>query len=154
MPIRTRSPSPHSRGGDDAACGDLRRVSRAISQVAHYSWVDHGPCVSLRSKIFRPRLENCVCAKSRQSCPALCNPLDRSPPGSSVHGILQARILEWVTMPSSRGSFQPKNRTGVSCLVGGFFMYLTQNNLSRDPWDYFINGEIRVYVWKSFKPHL
>ena len=48
-------------------------------------------------------------AKSLQSCPTLCNPLDCSPPGSSAHGILQARILEWVAMPSSRGSFQPRN---------------------------------------------
>ena len=41
-----------------------------------------------------------------QSCPALCGPMDYSLPGSSVHGILQARILEWVAIPSSRGSFQ------------------------------------------------
>ena len=41
----------------------------------------------------------CVHAKSLQSCPTLCDPLDCSPPGSSVHGILQARILEWVAMP-------------------------------------------------------
>ena len=41
-----------------------------------------------------------------QSCPALCDPMDCSPPGSSVHGILQARILRWVAMPFSRGSFQ------------------------------------------------
>ena len=39
-----------------------------------------------------------------QSCPTLWDPLDRSPPGSAVHGILQARVLEWVAMPSSRGS--------------------------------------------------
>ena len=39
-----------------------------------------------------------------QSCPTLCGSLDCSPPGSSLHGILQARILEWVAMPSSRGS--------------------------------------------------
>ena len=39
-----------------------------------------------------------------QSCPALCSPMDCSPPGSSVHGVLQARILEWVTIPFSRGS--------------------------------------------------
>ena len=44
-------------------------------------------------------------AKSFQSCPTLCNPLDCSAPGSSVHGILQARILERVTMPFSRGIF-------------------------------------------------
>ena len=47
----------------------------------------------------------CVCVKLPQSCPILCNPMDCSPLGSSVHGILQARILEWVAMPSSRGSF-------------------------------------------------
>ena len=44
-------------------------------------------------------------AKSLQSCPTLCNPMDCSPPGSSVHGILQARILVWVAMPSSSGIF-------------------------------------------------
>ena len=43
-------------------------------------------------------------AKSLQSYPTLCNPMDCSPPGSSVHGILQARILEWVAIPFSRGS--------------------------------------------------
>ena len=42
----------------------------------------------------------CVCAKSLQSCQILCDPIDCSPPGSSVHGILQARILEWVAVPS------------------------------------------------------
>ena len=41
--------------------------------------------------------------------------MDCSPPGSSVHGILQARILEWVDMPSSRGSSQPRDRTHISC---------------------------------------
>ena len=46
-----------------------------------------------------------------QLCPTLCNPMDCSPPSSSVHGILQERILEWVAMPSSRGSSQPKSPT-------------------------------------------
>ena len=46
-----------------------------------------------------------VCwAKLSQSCPTLCDPMDSSPPGSTVRGILQARTLEWVAMPSSRGS--------------------------------------------------
>jgi len=49
-------------------------------------------------------IKRCVCAKSLQSCPALCDPMDYSLPGSSVPGILQARILEWVAMFSSRGS--------------------------------------------------
>ena len=56
----------------------------------------------------------CACAKSLQSYPILWNCMDCSPPGSSVHGILQARILEWVTMPSSRGSSWPRDRTHVS----------------------------------------
>ena len=55
-----------------------------------------------------------VCANSFQSCPTLCDPTDHNPPGSSVHGILQARILEGVAMPSSEGSSQPRDRTHVS----------------------------------------
>ena len=47
-------------------------------------------------------------------CLTLCNPMDCSPPGSSVHGILLARILEWVAMPSSRGSSQPRDQTHIS----------------------------------------
>jgi len=46
----------------------------------------------------------CVCMLVTQSCPTLCNPMDCSPPGSSVHGILQARILEWVPTPWEKGS--------------------------------------------------
>ena len=53
-------------------------------------------------------------AKSLHSCPTLCNPLDCSLPGSSVHGILQARILEWVAVASYRGSFRPRDRTHMS----------------------------------------
>ena len=49
-----------------------------------------------------------------QSCLTLCGTMDHSPPGSSVHGILQERRLEWVAMPSSRGSPQPRDRTCVS----------------------------------------
>ena len=57
-----------------------------------------------------------VNAKSPQPCPALCDPMDCSPPGSSVHGLLQVRTLEWVAMLSSRGSSQPRDRTHVSCI--------------------------------------
>ena len=85
----------------------------------------------------------CVHAKLLQSCLTLCNSMDCSPPGSSVHGILQARILEWVAMASSRGSSQPSNlflldllhwQVGslplchlgspnqVSCIAGRFFI--------------------------------
>ena len=51
----------------------------------------------------------------------LCNSMDYSLPGSSVHGILQARKLEWVAVPFSRGSSQPRSQTEVSCIAGSFF---------------------------------
>ena len=53
---------------------------------------------------------------SHKSCRTLCNPMDCSLPGSSVHGISLARILEWVAISSSRGSSWPKDRTRVSCI--------------------------------------
>ena len=62
-----------------------------------------------------------MCAQSRLT---LCDPMDCSPPGSSAHGILQARILAWVAISFSRGSTQPMNRTWVSCIAGRFFTTL------------------------------
>ena len=59
--------------------------------------------------------------KTAQSCWTLCNPMDCSLPGSSIHGILQARILEWVAIPFSRGSSGPQDRTQISLIAGGFF---------------------------------
>ena len=56
----------------------------------------------------------CMHAKSLQSCPTLCDPMDRSPPRSSVHEILQARVLEWVAKSSSRGSSQPRDLSCIS----------------------------------------
>ena len=63
-------------------------------------------------------------AKLLQSCLMFCDLLDCCPPGSSVHGILQARILEWVAMLPSRGSSAPRDETHVSCsfcIAGEFF---------------------------------
>ena len=57
-----------------------------------------------------------MCAKSLQSCPTLCNPLDSSPQGSSVHWTLQTRILKWVAMPSSTESSQTREWTHISCI--------------------------------------
>ena len=59
-----------------------------------------------------------------QSCPTLCNPVDCSPPGSSVHGILQARILEWVAILSSKGYSQLLSLTSPA-LAGRFFIIIT-----------------------------
>ena len=57
-----------------------------------------------------------VYAKSLQWCPTLCDPVDYSPPDSSVHGILQVRILEWVVVSSSRGSSGPRDQTYIFCI--------------------------------------
>ena len=66
----------------------------------------------------------CVCA---QSCPTLCDPMDCNLPGSSVHGILQARILEWVSIPFSnfQGNFLTQGLTRVSYIEGGFFYHVS-----------------------------
>ena len=84
-----------------------------ISTLKQFSWLsqpDSG--LSLRTA--------CVYLVT-QSCPTLCDLMDCSPPGSSAHGILRARILEWVAYPFSRRSSQPRNPTGVSCIAGRFF---------------------------------
>ena len=56
-----------------------------------------------------------------QSCLTLCDPMDCRPPGSSVHGVLQARILEWIAILFSRGSSWPRDQIKISCIVGRFF---------------------------------
>ena len=77
---------------------------------------------SCHSTCWEPQyLSTVCCAKSLQSCLILCDPMDWSLPDPSVHGILQAGILEWVALPSSRGSSQPRDQTQVSCISGRFF---------------------------------
>ena len=63
----------------------------------------------------------CVCILVAHLCPSLWDPMDCSPPGSSVHGIFQVRILEWVAIPFCRGSSQPRDQIWVSCIEGRFF---------------------------------
>ena len=67
----------------------------------------------------------CVHAKLLQSCPSLYDPMNCSPPGSSVHGILQARVMECFGMLSSSGSSQSRCQTLVSCISGKFFTIST-----------------------------
>ena len=77
----------------------------------------------------------CLHAKSLEVCLTRCDPMDCSPPGSSVHGILQARILEWVAVPSSRGSSQP--RESNPCLLG--FLHWQVDSLPLAPPDSLIH---------------
>ena len=80
--------------------------------------------VDLRARVASNVL--CVlCAQLLQSCLTVCNPMDYSPPDSSVHGIFQARRLEWVAMPSSRGSSWPRDQIHVSCVACTAGRFLT-----------------------------
>ena len=87
----------------DGGCCPLRYWAMHFYFVCHSVWI-----------IYLTMCVYCVCSVTR-SCLTLCDPMDYSPLGSSVHGIFQARILEWVAIPFFRGSFWPKDRTQVSC---------------------------------------
>ena len=71
-----------------------------------------------------------------QLCLTLCDPMDCSPPGSSIHGILQARILEWVAISSSRRSSQSRDRAWVFRITGRFFSIWA----TREGWSYRLSG--------------
>ena len=78
----------------------------------------HGCAISVLC--FDKCVPGCVCAKALQSCPTLCNAMDRSPPGSSVRGILQARILEQVPFPPPGDLPDPGIEPTSPALAGGF----------------------------------
>ena len=100
-----------------------RRISRSMPQLLwHISLVAPGrvrPYSSTRGQTRVPCIAEVLVT---QSYPTLCNPMDCSPSGSSVYGILQARILEWVAIPFSRESPQPRDRTWVSSIAGRFLI--------------------------------
>ena len=79
----------------------------------------------------------CMCVVITQLCLTLCDPMDYSPSGSSVHRILQARIQEWVAIPFSKGSSQSRDWTRVSCIASRFFIYICIQAswiCSENPW--------------------
>ena len=95
------------KGGERKVCGLFSNALTSLTPVRlrrRLSWVQPG--INWR-----------VCSVVQ----TLCEPMDCISPGSSVHGILQARILEWVAISFSRGSYPPKNQTHVSHTAGGFF---------------------------------
>ena len=100
-----------------------------------------------------------LCAKSLQLCPILGDPMDCSPPGSSVHGILQTRILEWVAMPFSRGSSRPSGQTHVSCVSCMADSFFTTSSTWEIPFTSFRSIQFssvqfsRSVVSNSLQPH-
>ena len=92
----------------------------------------------------------CMCAQSLQLYPTLCDAMDCSPPGSSVHGILQARILEWVAMPSSRGIFPRDQGSNLSllCVLNwqmGSLLLVPPNPQSHN----LKNQFLQIFLWKN-----
>ena len=93
------------------------------------TWIRHG-CTWVLGWCFLNDLHaRCSCAQSLQSSPTLCSSVDCSPPGSSIHGILQARILEWVAISFSRRSSWPRDRTWVSLTVDRLFIISASREL-------------------------
>ena len=91
-----------------------------------YNWGNFNPETEWTFKWTgqRKRLsrdQKVCCCLVDKSYPTLCDPKDCRPPGSSVHETSQTRKLEWVAVPFSRGSSQPRDRTHISCVVGRFF---------------------------------
>ena len=85
------------------------------------------------------------CVLVTQSCPTLFDSMDCSPPGSSVRGILQARILEWVGFPFSRRSSWPRDRTHTSCTAGRLFTVWATKGRARKGWVFWPLGKIWLY---------
>ena len=91
---------------------------RTRDQITNIHWIIEKAKEFQKSFCFfdHTKLFDYVKAKVAQLCPTLWDPVN-----CTVHGILQTSILEWVAFPFSRGSSQPRDRTQVSCIAGGFF---------------------------------
>ena len=88
-----------------------------------------------------------------QSGPTLCDPVDNSPQGSSVHGILQARILEWVAISFSKGSSQPRDRTQASRIVGRCFnLWAPREAPTIAPFDFSVNKVLIILISLLYPP--
>ena len=132
LPARSRQSCPalfdpmdHSPPGSSVH-GILQ--ARTLEWVARpSSFLTYDPTIVLlgKLKIVHKRCQS-DWKPVTQSCPTLCNPMDCSPPDSSVHGIFQAEILEWAAISSSRGSSRARDWTLLSpALAGGFFTTAT-----------------------------
>ena len=123
---------PHSFGGR-SKCGatEVGNALMGVYFVLNPSplGLRDGPFYQIHIKVSRK-----VKVLVTQSCPALFNAMNCSLSGSSVHGILQGRILEWVFIPFSRGSSRPRDRTWVSCTAGRFFTIWATRETLKSQW--------------------
>ena len=116
----SRLENPMDRGAQWAT---VHGVTKNWTQLKRLSM--HGTQNSIPLEISQTQNASSFLCSVAQSCLTLCNLTDCSLPGSSVHGIFQARILEWVSISFSWGSSQPMNQTcssyHISCIADGFF---------------------------------
>ena len=114
-PVSTAAVDPSPQGNCSAQGIEQMRFSHCV-ETAH-------PSLEAELQKARSCICVCICMFTTRSCLALCDPMDCNPPGSSVHGLFQARILERVALSFSRGSSQHRDRTCVASptLAGRFF---------------------------------
>ena len=96
------------------------------------------------------------CVQLLQPHPTLCDPMDCSPPGYSIHGILQARILERVSMPPSTGSSWPRDRTHISCIFHIIGIFFTAEPLGRCTYITYVHSRLFVLLqrpWLFWSPN-
>ena len=116
--LQTTEKPPGSAGGCRSCCETHKEHGQRLQQAQNWK-LQSSAWGGLELATERPQPPPPTLHAKVFSRVQLCNCMDYSPPGSSVHGILQARILEWVAMPSSRGSSQSRNLThtsSVSCI--------------------------------------
>ena len=89
------------------------KILMNYDSIHHQTWSNNNKRDKIYEHIFQWRRYCCCCCLVAQSCLTPCNPMDCGPPGSSVHGISQARILEWMAISFSRGSSRPRDGTHV-----------------------------------------
>ena len=116
----------HERKSQSTQQTSLLSYFKKLSQWSRISATTTLMSHQHRDKTFHQKKIS-VCAKSLQSCPTLSDPMDCRAPDSSVHGILQARILEWVSVPFFRGSSRLRDRNWISCgsSIAGRFLLLS-----------------------------
>ena len=130
------SPETYFQIQSKKAMGRKRTAIGWHIQVGNLLWVCTAGLWGLYELLIMPDL--CVCVWITQLCLTLCDTMNCSPPGSSVHGILQARILEWVAISFSRGSSRPRDWTQVSCIAGRFFTIWASSNCLLSKSEYII----------------
>ena len=148
LPIKILNNPRHSCTNEQFPCRDNWYIFKIIKEICHHQKENDSSTTKLTSMEYDGLCVGlcvcgwvCVCYYSVMS-----DPMDCSPPGSSVHGILQARILEWVAIPFSRVSSWPRGQTQVSCISGRFFTVWVIWMIKKTQNSCFENRHLHVHI--------